>query len=328
MGFDFPEAFLLLLILPPLLWVLRRGERRAKEVAQIFKSQPPRPWYFIGRLVLVSLFIGSLAVVGARPYLEPKETGDFVFISDVSRSMTARHSCGEPTFLARSKQVMRAVLSGVPEGKFGIIAFDRFAFPLTQMTYDHAYLDEVIEHGLFVGLFFEATATEVEKALSVVAQKKKRLPEIYGNVEHVILLSDGHVAGDYQRRFRQPLLDLQEADIKVLAVGIGNPGETPIPKMRSGECMNEYIAVEGHTVGVPLRDDILKFIASETRGEYFGEGETQKLIQFLREEGLEMVSEESEFGPEHRRNIGQLFLIPATLALFGVLSLSANVRLK
>ena len=60
-----------------------------------------RPWYFIGRLMLVSLFIGSLAVVGARPYLEPKETGDFVFISDVSRSMTARHSCGEPTFLAR-----------------------------------------------------------------------------------------------------------------------------------------------------------------------------------------------------------------------------------
>ena len=79
MGFDFPEAFLLLLILPPLLWVLRLGKRRAKEVAQIFKSQPPRTWYFIGRLMLVSLFIGSLAAVGARPYLESKETGDFCF---------------------------------------------------------------------------------------------------------------------------------------------------------------------------------------------------------------------------------------------------------
>ncbi len=58
--------------------------------------------------------------------------------------------------------------------------------------------------------------------------------------------------GDDQRRFRQPLLDLQETDIKVLAVGIENPGKTPIPKLQGGECIDEYIEVDGQTVGVPL----------------------------------------------------------------------------
>ncbi len=58
--------------------------------------------------------------------------------------------------------------------------------------------------------------------------------------------------GDYQRRFRQPLLDLQEGDIKVLAVGIGDPGTMPIPKLQGGECIDEYIEVDGQTVGVPL----------------------------------------------------------------------------
>lgn len=328
MRVDFPEAFLLLAVLPPLAWVLGRGHRRARQIAHILKSRPPQQWRLVSRLVLVCVFIASLAVVGARPYTEPARTGDFVFLVDVSRSMTARHSCGEPTFLDRSKRVMQRVLAGVPDGRFGIVAFDRYAFPITQMTFDRAYLEEVIEHGLFVGLFFEATATNIENALSVAAKKKATLPEIYGNVKQVILLSDGHVEGAYQRRLRQAFQDVLAADIQVLAVGIGNPGKTPIPRVESGECVERFLEARGEVIGVPLRDDILKFVAGEARGQYFGEGEVDELIRFLHEEGLSEVARGTEFGEAQRRDIGWIFLIPATMALFGMLALSAGLQVK
>jgi Ca-activated chloride channel family protein len=328
MGFDFPEALLLLLVLPPLLWVLRRGDARTRQMARILKSRPPRRWQAVCRLVLVCVFIGSLAAVGARPYREPDRTGDFVFLVDVSRSMTARHSCADATFLERSKRVMRQVLSGVPDGRFGVVAFDRYAFPITQMTFDHAYLNEAIDHGLFVGLFFEATATNIENALSVVARKKANLPDTYGKVKHVVLLSDGHVEGAYQRRFRQAFQDVLDADIQVLAVGIGNTGTTPIPRMEGGRCLNQFLQARGENIAIPLRDDILKLIAGETRGMYFGEGEVDALVRFLKDEGLSEVPEGTTFSQAQRRDIGSVFLLPATLALVGLLFLSAGVEFE
>jgi hypothetical protein len=328
MGFDFPEAFVLLLVLPPLLWVLRRGDGRTTEIARILRSRAPGRAETVGRLALVCIFIASLAVVGARPYRVPDRTGDFVFLVDVSRSMTARRSCSELTFLDRAKHVMRQVLAGVPDGRFGIIAFDRYAFPVSQMTFDHAYLEEVIEHGTYVGLFFEATATNIENALSVVARKKQSLPRIYGNVKQVILLSDGHVEGAYQRRFRQAFKDVLGADIQVLAVGVGNPGATPIPRMDDGKCGGEFLQAGAKPIEIPLRDDILKFVAAESRGQYFGEGAIDELVSFLQAEGLADVPAGTEFGPAQRRDIGWVFLVPATAALFGLLFLGAGIRLN
>lgn len=328
MGFDFPEAFLLLGILPPLLWVLRRGERRTEDVARAFKSRPSRRSHFTLGHLLVSLFIVSLVLVGARPYVEPRHTGDYVFVADVSRSMSARFSCSEPTFLDRAKRVMRNVLARIPEGKFGIVAADRLAFPITQMTYDHAYLNEVIDHGIFVGLTYEATATNLANALSVVAEKKERLPDIYGNVRHVILLSDGYEGGDYRRRFRKSLDQLANAGISVAAVGIGNPAETPVPVDENGKCLDEYAEVDGRVVAIPLRADLLRFVAEETQGSYFAEGETDGLVQFLRDEGLRAYGDESEFDERQRRDIGWLFLVPAAVALFGILLIKANIVLS
>ena len=120
MRFALPEALFLLLLLPPLLWVLWRGDRRAEEVARALKSNPPPKWYLAARLVLVTVFLGSLVLIGAGPYFQRHNTGAFLFVNDVSRSMNARFVCDEATFLDRSKQVMRTVLKGIPEGKFGI----------------------------------------------------------------------------------------------------------------------------------------------------------------------------------------------------------------
>ena len=328
MGFAFPEAFVLLVVVPPLLWVLWRGERHAQGSLSAFHARAPGRWHFISRAVLTALFIASLVAVGARPYTESRATGDFLFLADVSRSMNARYSCGEPTFLDRSKKVMREVLAKIPEGRFGIIAFDRLAFPITQMTFDHAYLEEVIDHGLFVGLTYQSTATKIGNALAVVAGKKNRLPEIYGNVSHVILLSDGHVGGSPLRRFQPALEELRNTGIKILSVGIGNPGDTPIPaRAPGGACTRDLAGAKGQPVLIPLRDDILSIIAAGTRGKYFSEGATQSLVRFLRENGLRNIAQGAAADKKQRRDASFWFLVLGTLAAFG-LFLANTIRVR
>lgn len=316
MNFEFPEVFLILPILIPLYLLLRRAERRSSKIAIQYRSQPVRKTYFAVKAASIFVFIIALTTVAAKPYVIDGAGGSFLFLTDVSRSMQARYSCAEPTFLGRAKNLMRQTIDGIPQARSGIFAFDRFAFPITSLSKDSVYLNEVIDNGLNIGLTFEATRTDIANALAVVAQKKQRLPEIFGQIRHLVLLSDGHIDRNYQRSLQRPLQDLRTANISVLAVGIGNPDDTPITGTEAGQCSNQHIEVSGQKVLIPLRADILKFIASETRGQYFSEAQSEKLIQFLRAELEGRGAPETEQDTGRRRDISWMFLALGTLGLF------------
>lgn len=325
MTFSFPLAFLALLLLLPAVLVLRRSARWTRDTAATFKGCPPGSAFFTARLVLACIFFAALTTVAARPYVAYEQSANLVFVVDVSRSMHARFSCSEPTFLARAKNVLRAAITAVPEARVSVFAFDRFAFPVTQMTTDRGYLFDVIENGLYVGLMLEATQTEIANALTVVAAKRERLPETYGDVSHVVVLSDGHVSGNYRRRLQTPIDKLRDAGVKVSTVGIGNPAETPIADTEAGQCSGRHVEVNGDKVMIPLRADILKFIATETGGSYFSEAETDRLIATLRAElEHEVGSVDASAAP--RRDVGGVFLAVATLALLGFVYLPARIR--
>jgi len=270
--------------------------------------------WFTARLALACIFLGALAVVAARPQLQVGRSADILFVVDVSRSMHARFSCSEPTFLARAKDVIRETVDGIPESRFGIVAFDRFAFPVSQLTTDRGYIEQVIDNGLHVGLMLEATQTGIANALAVVAAKKARLPDLYGNVTHVLVLSDGHVQGDFRRRLQAPLTELRDRGIRVSTVGIGNPVATPIVATRNAECSGEHIEIDGGTVLVPLRADVLKYVATESGGNYYTESQTGELVAMLRSElGGEHIAGERSDGL--RRDVSVVFLTIATVAL-------------
>lgn len=327
MYFQYYQALYLLIFIIPIVWLLKRSEKRIFSIASVYKVKPPGAWFFNVKLVLVVLFISSIILIAARPYIVSNRSADYVFLIDVSRSMDARQTCGDLTFLDRSKIIMRDVLSGTPEARFGIFAFDRFAFPISQMTNDFDYLNDVIEEGVHIGLTFEATKTELANALGVIADKKSRLPDIYGTVSKVILISDGNVSGDYRRRISEPLTRLRNSGVQVLTIGIGNPGETPIKVRERGQCVNDNIELDGETVLIPLRDDVLKFIASESQGIYFAEGETERLIETLRA-GLEIITDTPDSEEDsYRKDISIYFLVFASLALFGLFLLRLNLKI-
>ena len=321
MGFDNPAAFQLALILLPVLWILWRGIQHSTAVARMFKSKDPGRAYITIKFFCIVVLFFSLVTAGARPYFEPRITGDYLFLNDVSRSMMARNFCSEPTFLDRSREIMHNILNDIPEARFGIMVFARLAFPITQMTFDHTYLHNVIDNGLRIGMIFEATATSLPNSLSVVARKKETFPDIYGNVEYIILFSDGYAEGDWRDELTQSVSALRLAGIRVLAVGIGNPGETPIPRMVEGECIDDFLQTNGRTLRIPLQDDLLKFIATESGGEYFGEGTVDELTDFIREQSLSAAPENTEFTEAQRRDISWVLLLSATVAVFGFLLL-------
>jgi hypothetical protein len=320
MNFEFVEAFLALLLLVPVVLLLRRSERRNRTIALAYRARPATEAFFVARTVTFCLFIAALTAVAARPFVSYDVGGSYLFLTDVSRSMQARHSCAEPTFLGRAKSVMRETLAAIPEAKAGIIAFDRFAFPITSMTSDRYYLGEVIDKGLYIGLTFEATRTDLANALRVVARKKGRLPDIFGQVQHVVLLSDGHIEGDYRRSLQSPIEALRQADISVLAVGIGNPDETPVATVNDGQCSNQHLEVDGNKVMIPLRADILRHIASETQGQYFAEPEVGRLVSYLRGRLERRVDADVETA--QRRDVSRMFLAFGTAGLFGFVFLS------
>lgn len=326
MYFEYTQALYLLVILVPLIWILARSRSRTVAIAAVYKGRAPEPWYYKLKLSLIVVFISSLVLVAARPYTVSQRSGDFLFLIDVSRSMDARHSCGDLTFLDRTKNIMRSVLNEVPEARFGIFAFDRFAFPVTHMTSNFEYLFDVIENGIHIGLTFEATKTELANALEVVADKKERLPGIYGKVNKLILISDGNVGGAYRRRLAEPLGRLRNSGIEVLVVGVGNPGETPIMVQERGQCINQNLEMDGEAVMIPMRDDVLKFIASEGQGQFFAEANTELLVEAVRSGLVLIPGEEDDTGGQYRRDISLYFLAFATLALLGLVILGSNIQ--
>jgi Ca-activated chloride channel homolog len=327
-AFQNPEAFYLLIILLPLLFILWRGKLKTIEVISAFKGEPANRFYHITRTLLALLLVTSLVMITARPYSQLKKTADFLFLVDISRSMQARKSCSQPSYLDRAKLVMKSVVTEIPEARFGIFVYERLTFPITQLTFDHAYLDTVIDQGIYDGLIFDRTATQLDKALSNIVQKKQNIPEQYENLKYIILLTDGNLKGDYEKRLEETIIQLVNHEIKVVSVGIGNPEPTAIPIKEEGKCVDKFIVKEDKLITIPLNSDTLQFIATSSNGQYFGEGETEDLVSYLRENALEDIFIDSGFSQRQRNDISWIFIMIFTLALFGYIFLDSNLSIK
>jgi hypothetical protein len=124
------------------------------------------------------------------------------------------------------------------------------------------------------------------------------------------------------------LEELRKAGIRVVSVGIGNPGDTPIPaRAPGGACTRKLASAEGKTVRIPLRDDILTFISGGTRGKYFGEGATGEVVALLRENGLRKIARDVVPDKRQRRDASFWFLPVVIISAFG-LFLTYTVRIK
>lgn len=304
------------------------SSRHNLKVISRFNSVEPGKIKSIARFLFIFLLVASLVVVISRPYSRLEKTADYLFLVDISRSMQARKSCAQPSYLDRTKEVMRSVILGIPEGRFGIFVFERLAFPITHMTYDHAYLDTVVENAIYDGLIFDRTGSRLGNALTAMAEKKIQLPDVYKNVNTVILLTDGNLKGDYIRELEEPIKKVTESGLSIVSIGIGNPDPTPIPIKEDGSCVDKFIVKEGTLITMGLQSDTLRYVSESTSGKYFGEAELMPLLAYLRDNSLKDTLINVDVTQRQRTDLSWIFLLISSISLFGYMCLDLNLGTK
>ncbi|MFZ5467835.1 MAG: VWA domain-containing protein [Myxococcota bacterium] len=278
-----------------LLSALRRRERLAALLPER-RAERLAPGVSVGRPAAQSALYGLglllFSVALAQPQctshteLAKRQGIDVVVALDASKSMLARDV--QPSRLERAKLELHALLDELKGDRVGIVVFAGDAFIQCPLTSDYEaaklFLRAVDPSQMPQG------GTNIGDALLLARQ-------VLDNADRgaqdrvVVLISDGEdLTGDVQ----EGIAALQEARVKVLAVGIGSEQGEPIPLFdKHGQMAGYQKDALGNTVVTRLDRAGLLAIAEATGGALFHQprsvamGEVVRLIDQMQKSELE-----------------------------------------
>ena len=262
--FGQPWAFLLLALIPVLIWwyAAKNNKRQSAIIISDTSAKGFSSWKsslrhlpFVFRLLALIFIIAAIA----RPqtmFEEQNAEGagvDIVLCIDVSGSMTAQDL--KPNRLEAAKNVAIDFVNRRPTDRIGIVIFSGESFTQCPLTTDKRVLVSAIEN-IRNGLLEDGTAIGSGLGTSV-----DRLRSSKSASKVVILLTDGENNGG--------LIDPQTAKeiakaflVKVYTIGVGTDGYAPQPQ-------NTPLGVVMANSKVSIDEKLLKEIARETGGNYF-----------------------------------------------------------
>jgi Ca-activated chloride channel family protein len=265
--FQDPLFFGLLLTIPALLWVRKRGEDRhwgalkysAVEAIRA-TGKGLRPWMYRIPTMLRIVALACIVLALARPQTgitsESVRTQgiDIVLAMDVSSSMLAEDL--EPNRLEASKEVAAAFVQGRRNDRIGLVAFAGEAYTQAPLTLDYGVITSLLGE-LDVGMIEDGTAVGMGLATAV-----KRLQSSDAESKVVVLLTDGRS----NRGEIGPTTAAQMAQalgIRVYTIGAGTRGtaRVPVDDPRFGR---QYVNMR-----VELDEPTLTDMAELTGGRYF-----------------------------------------------------------
>lgn len=227
--------------------------------------------------VLRLLAIAALFVALARPRNVAVSTKtkanrgiDIVMAIDVSASMLARDL--RPNRLEALKQVATNFVNRRPNDRIGIVLYAGESFTQTPITSDKGIVKRTISE-IKWGLLEGGTAIGMGLGSSV-----NRLKDSEAKSKVIILLTDGvNNSGNIDPKTATELA--KELGIKVYTIGIGTNGMADFPYAkdpRTGKLQFRKQQVE-------IDEELLKFIATETEGQYFRATNNTKLKEIYDE---------------------------------------------
>ncbi|CAI8364262.1 MAG: Uncharacterised protein [Flavobacterium sp. SCGC AAA160-P02] len=277
-NFEFhnPE-FLWLLILIPLfgIWyyLIRKNETAVLTVSNIkgFTTKGSiipklRPLLAILRVSAISFLLVALARprnVAVSTKIKTNRGIDIVMAVDVSASMLAKDL--KPNRLEALKVVATNFVNRRPNDRIGIVVYAGESFTQTPITSDKGIIKKTISD-IKWGQLDGGTAIGMGLGSAV-----NRLKESKAKSKVIILLTDGvNNSGFVDPKTATELA--KELNIKVYTVGIGTNGmaDFPYSKDRKGRLQFRKQRVE-------IDEDLLQFIANETKGQYFRATDNTKL---------------------------------------------------
>ena len=264
LGFQNPEALLLLLILP--VWWLWR--RRRSEDAIVFSrtgvlARGPRAGRAIARTIFIlrNVAIAGIVVALARPRSGARvenisSSGINIVLSlDLSSSMLAQDFQPNNRLevaKARAKQFVRARESD----RIGIVAFAGEALTQVPLTTDQPVILQAIDN-LQAGQLEDGTAIGLG-----IATAANRLRDAPGKSRVMIVVTDGvNNRGDID-----PLSAAKAAavyGIKIYGIGVGTEGVAPVPVGR------DVFGLRFENQPVKIDEALLRQIAALSGGRYF-----------------------------------------------------------
>lgn len=309
MTFANPYAFLLLILLLPMIWWLVRNSRESTAVAgypDLRLLGPHRanlrlflarcwPWLRLPALVL-------LIVALARPQVSAgvKETSgagiDIMLALDISGSMQAEDFKPKNRFTV-AREVLRDFISQAGANRLGLVVFAGQAFTQSPLAADHAIVSQLLER-VEIGMLQDGTAIGM-----AIATASSRMQASKARSKVIILLTDGV----NNRGEIDPPTAAEAAaatGIKIYAIGVGKQGGAPIPVPDPMFGKRYLRDAAGNLVMTKLDEDMLKKIASITGGKYFRATDATTLRQIY--DQIDKM-EKSEFTAKREQKFNELF---------------------
>lgn len=263
MGFFWPQALLLLLLLPLAVWIYRHSLRRPGEAAVVHprlsllqQANTEKRWRSLPTwLYLGAIGLGILAL--ARPNFPVPEADPRAAIMlslDVSRSMQATDV--QPNRFEAAKEALKTFVRELPDGaKVGLVTFARFAQLVVPPTDEH---ERVIEAVNLLQMDFGTTIgnglIEALKALPSL-EERETVGEDPRKLATVILLSDGRNFGGVDPL--EAALEAVKQKVRVHTVGVGTVKDGPVPGLPE---RSQYYA--------RFDEETMRAIADKTSGRY------------------------------------------------------------
>ena len=297
MTFIWPLMLFSLLLVPLLVWLYLRMQRRRKEVVArygtlgIVQDARQRPLgarrHIPATLFLVGLTILFIALARPQTVVSlPRLQGTIILAFDVSGSMAATDL--EPSRMEAAKVAARDFVLRQPSTiKIGVVAFSDGGFTVQLPTFEQAEVLAAIErlhpergtsvgrgiegalHTIFVESKIDPEAERYSSLTPTVTPSPTPLPEGVYSPAVIVLLSDGENTAPPDP-FESALL-AADRGVRIHTVGIG-----------SAEGI--VLEVEGFSVHTRLDEATLQMIANVTDGSYYNavtETELQEIYQNL-----------------------------------------------
>ncbi|NPD92668.1 vWA domain-containing protein [Xylanibacter muris] len=308
--------FLLLLIIPYLLWYLmyRKKTEPTMRMSDTFAFRyAPKSWKV--RLMPIQLLLRLavftlVVIVMARPQTHNSwktrtvEGIDIMLAMDVSTSMLAEDL--KPNRIEAAKQVAAEFISGRPDDNIGLTIFAGEAFTQCPMTTDHSSLINLLQNVrtdiAARGLIQDGTAIGMGLANAV-----SRLKSSKAKSKVVILLTDGsNNMGDISPMTAADIA--KSLGIRVYTIGVGTNGTAryPYPVGGSVQYINLPVEIDTKTLGD---------IASTTEGDFYRATNTSELHKIYKEIDKLEKSKLSVTKFSKRHEAYQPFAMAAAIAL-------------
>lgn len=287
MSFSNPEAFFLLFVLIPLIFVAIYNYKKKKKILNGFISENAykRLGYRSGKeidffkasLIILSLIFFITALAGpewGEKYEHVDIKGiEMVFLMDTSSSMNAEDL--KPNRLEIAKNLVMSIVDNLKTDFVSLINFAGVAYVQCPLTIDYEAFKLMTEASLISPDEEQGTDFSVALNLALNAFKKSK-----GATMVVILITDGE---DQEHSWMNIISEFKKQKIIIFSVGVGVIAGAPIPlKNKDGKVIGWKKDKKGNIVKTKLDEKPLIQIASQTGGQYFRLASVSSIDVFVR----------------------------------------------